>query len=329
MDRPTLQNLDDPDPVTASRSDQVAAGTHVVSSGESSGEVDYVYATRDGEQLLARVYQPDVSSSGIAPVVIDVHGGHWSRGDRLAGRFYDRALAANGLAVVALDFRQAPRYRHPAASADVVTAIRWVRDVADRLQFDPARIGLVGSSSGGQLALLAACRLGGPEYPDLGYDPDDLPVSCVAALWPPVDPYQRYCFAVERVKRATPELTDHYRALVTGSLDYFGSEEGMRDASIPRLVADGEARSLPPLWLCHPSEDVNVPREILDDLVTEWRRAGGHVELAVYDGQPHGFGQRPGPTTDIFIADLVDFYRRNLSQDSHRSSSSVNDCSSR
>ena len=80
MDSPTLQNLDVTDPVTASRSDQVAAGTHVAGSGESSGEVDHVYATRDGEQLLARVYQPDISPSGIAPVVIDVHGGHWLRG---------------------------------------------------------------------------------------------------------------------------------------------------------------------------------------------------------------------------------------------------------
>ena len=126
-----------------------------------------------------------------------------------------------------------------------------------------------------------------------------------------------------------PEPTDHYRALVAGSLDYFGSEEGMIDAVLPASSLTEKHFRLPPLWLCHPSEDVNVPREILDDLVTAWRRAGGHVELTAYEGQPHGFGHRPGPTTDIFLADLVDFYRQHLSQDSHRSSSSINDYSSR
>jgi acetyl esterase len=298
--------------MTAPRSDRVAASADQAGSGTSASETDHVYATRDGQQLLARIYQPGLSANGGAPVVIDVHGGHWSSGDRLAGHLYDRALAANGFAVVAVDFRQGPGYRHPAASTDVVSAIRWVRESADRFGFDAGRIGLVGSSSGGHLALLAACRLGGSEFRDHEHDLEDPPVSCVAALWSPVDPYRRYCFALDQVELAAPELTDRYRALVAGSLDYFGSEEQMMEASIPRLVADGEALTLPPLWLCRPSEDLNVPRPILDDLVTEWDRAGGHVELTEYEGQSHGFGHRPGPVTDMFVADLVSFYRRHL-----------------
>jgi acetyl esterase/lipase len=160
--------------------------------------------------------------------------------------------------------------------------------------------------------LLAACRLRGPEYGDLEHDLEDPPVSCVAALWSPVDPYRRYCFALTQVRVAATQLTDRSRGLVAGSLDYFGSEEHMIEASIPRLVAHGEALTLPPLLLCHPSEDLNVPRPIVDDLVTEWRRAGGQVELTVYKGQPHGFGHRPGPATDVFLTDLVSFYRQHL-----------------
>jgi acetyl esterase/lipase len=271
-----------------------------------------VFAISDGEPLLARIYPPGVGPSRGAPVVIDVHGGHWSHGDRLAGHVYDKALAEQGFAVVAVDFRQAPQHRHPAASADVVSAIRWVADTAERFGFDPGRIGLVGSSSGGHLALLAACRLGGPEYADPEHAVEDLAVACVAALWSPVDPYRRYCFALEQLKLSTIETTDRYRALVAGSLDYFGSEQCMIEAGIARLVADGEALNLPPLWMCHPSEDLNVPRPILDDLADEWSRAGGHVELTVYEGQAHGFGHRPGPATDLLVADLVSFYRRHL-----------------
>jgi acetyl esterase len=289
----------------------MTVGTDPVDGATGSHEVDHVYATRDGRDLLARIYQPASASAG-SPVVIDVHGGHWSRGDRLAGQVYDRALAANGFAVVAVDFRQAPGYRHPAASADVVSAIRWVRARGDAFGFDPDRIALVGSSSGGHLALLAACGLGGAEYQEPDHDLHVLPVSCVAALWSPVDPYRRYRFALEQIELAAPEMNERYCGLVAGSLDYFGSEERMIETSIARLVADGEALSLPPLWLCHPEEDLNVPRPILDDLVTEWRGAGGHVELTVYEGQPHGFGHRPGSATNVFITDLVSFYRRHL-----------------
>jgi len=35
--------------------------------------------------------------------------------------------------VVAVGFRQDPRFRHPAASADVATAVRYVRASGDRL----------------------------------------------------------------------------------------------------------------------------------------------------------------------------------------------------
>ena len=256
--------------MSSSRPDSARSGTDVVGSRTSSDETDHVYAISDGEQLLARIYKRDVSPSAGAPVVIDVHGGHWSHGDRLAGHVYDKALADEGFAVVAVDFRQAPRHRHPAASADVVSAIRWVCDTADRFGFDPSRVGLVGSSSGGHLALLAACRLGGPEYADPEHEVEDPAVACVAALWSPVDPYRRYRFALEQLKVSTPEISDRYRALVAGSLDYFGSEQRMIEASIARLVAEGEALALPPLWLCHAGEDLNVPRPILDDLADEW-----------------------------------------------------------
>ena len=130
------------------------------------------------------------------------------------GELYDRALAERGFVVVAIDFRQAPRFQHPAGSADVTRAVRWIRGSADLLGADASRIGLVGSSSGGHLALLAACRPDESEHvqPDPGEvrDPDAEPasasVSCVAALWPPVDPLARYRFALDRLDSGPPEL---------------------------------------------------------------------------------------------------------------------------
>ncbi len=236
------------------------------------------------------------------------------------GELYDRALAERGFVVVAIDFRQAPRFQHPAGSADVTRAVRWIRGSADLLGADASRIGLVGSSSGGHLALLAACRPdesedvlpdpGEVRYPDA--EPASASVSCVAALWPPVDPLARYRFALDRRDSGPLELSERYAALVEGSMGYFGSEPVMQSASISRIVEAGEARALPPLWICYPSEDTNVPRWIVERLHDAWAAAGGLVEMTVYEGQSHGFGHRPGTATDAFIEDLSSFFVRHL-----------------
>ena len=54
-----------------------------------------------GRQLMARIYKP--KGKGPFPAVLDLHGGAWSRKDRLAEEPMDRALATSGLLVVAVD----------------------------------------------------------------------------------------------------------------------------------------------------------------------------------------------------------------------------------
>src|SRR5262245_42414810 len=121
-------------------------------------ESDVPFARAEGKELLARVYKPKGELDVPIAALVDVHGGAWSRGDRLTGAFHCRGLAASGLLVVSLDFRQGSEAKHPAASADVAAGVRYVRAHAKRLDVDPRRVGLVGSSSGGQLALLTGDR---------------------------------------------------------------------------------------------------------------------------------------------------------------------------
>jgi acetyl esterase/lipase len=119
---------------------------------------DVVYAKPDGLDLLARIYRPKLLFDKPLHAVIDVHPGAWNFYDRLAGRLYNNALAASGLVVVAIDFRQGPTFKHPLASRDVAAAVRFVRVNAEKLGIDADRIGLIGSSAGGHLALLAGIK---------------------------------------------------------------------------------------------------------------------------------------------------------------------------
>ena len=280
-------------------------------------EQDLVWARPDGEDLLARVYRPEEALDQAAPVVVDVHGGIWSISDRTTNAVYHRGLAARGVIVVAIDFRDGRSHRHPTASIDVTNAVRWARLRAPEWGGDPESIGLVGSSSGGHLAMLAAVLPGPAQGPAIAIaTPDNLvverpdvdaSVAYVVALWPVSDPYYRYRYA----DRAG--LT----CLVEGTASYFPDESAMRAASVPRIVVAGEAEQLPPALVVQPGEDANVPVEMTFDLLRAWQSRAGHIEYAHFPGMPHAFGARQSPQTDDMICLVHDFILRHATVRTH------------
>ena len=88
-------------------------------------ERDVEYQRLAGKPWFARVYQP--KGAGPFPSIIDVHGGAWHNGDRTNNAGVDRALAAKGIVVAAVDFRQPPDAGYPASICDVNLAIRWLK----------------------------------------------------------------------------------------------------------------------------------------------------------------------------------------------------------
>jgi acetyl esterase/lipase len=118
-------------------------------------EEDLVWACPDGVELRARLYRPSQPSLHPAPVLLDVHGGIWSSGDRTNDVAYCRPLAKQGFIVASVDFRQGPQSKHPAASIDVRNALRWVCLHAEEWGGAGATVGVIGTSSGAHLAMLA------------------------------------------------------------------------------------------------------------------------------------------------------------------------------
>lgn len=280
---------------------------------------DRIWASPEGLELSATIYRPADAGDSPLPTVIDVHGGAWSFSDRSSGAVYDAGLAENGYLVVAIDFRQGADHPHPAASADVTAAVRWVRLNAGELGADPDTIGLIGSSSGGHLAMLAAVRPDAPQHlgtpitdlsaPDAApaaHDGLDASVSYVVAMWPVSDPLARFRYA----QRAGIE------GLLGGHNAYFGGDEAaMLDASIPRIVTSGEAGTgadLVPLLVVQPGMDSNVPQDMTLDLIRAYQSRDGHIEYAFYPGMGHAFGHRASPETDDLIAAASDFIARRV-----------------
>jgi len=276
--------------------------------GSEVAQTSIAWARTGATDLMAEVYRPAGTRERL-PALIDVHGGAWGSGDRFQGRHYASALAENRV-VVSIDFRQSPDFTHPAASADVAAAVRFVRMNADTLGVDPSRIGLIGSSSGGHLALLAALRPDAPEHKGTrvrtgsgefgAADEVSAEVSYVVALWPVSDPAARYRYALRAGLTRLAELTRRY----------FPEEAAMWDASIPRLVMNGEAPRLPPLLLVQPGEDSNIPQDMTLDLMRAWQARGGRLDYAFFPDQPHAFGHTASPASAELIRLTEAFIRR-------------------
>jgi len=140
-------------------------------------ETNIEYGKAGNQALLLDANVPD--GAGPFPVVIAIHGGGWSHGDKTGtGDFAPalQALTANHFTWFSIDYRLAPTNRWPDCFDDVQTAIRWVKAHAAEYKGNPNRIALLGYSAGGHLACLAA-TLAGP----------DTRIQAVVGLAPPTD----------------------------------------------------------------------------------------------------------------------------------------------
>src|SRR5205823_5155768 len=171
------------------------------------GEVEF-RRNSAGRMLMARVYQP--SGAGPFPTVLDLHGGAWNGKDRHAEEPMDRALAASGVLVVAIDLTLGPEAPYPACVQDANYGVRWLKTKAASWKGDPSRIGVYGSSSGGQVAELLAMRprdarynaIPLPEGPNV-----DATISYVAMRSPVSNPFARYENAV--TMKRDPMMKNH------------------------------------------------------------------------------------------------------------------------
>ncbi len=113
------------------------------------------YGVADNVSLKMDIYYPQ-TAAGALPVVMYVHGGGWTGGDKTAGAGANEIpeMIKRGYLVVSVNYRLAPQYKFPAMIEDVKCAVRYLRATASDYGLDPDKIGVWGGSAGGHLVAL-------------------------------------------------------------------------------------------------------------------------------------------------------------------------------
>ncbi len=127
-------------------------------AGETSQEV-CVYKTIGQRELKILLdYPPDWRPSDKRPVIVFFSGGGWSVGNVRQFERQAEYLASRGLVAARADYRLRSRDRVTPDKCveDARSAVRWLRQNADRHGIDPQHLIVSGGSAGGHLAACTA-----------------------------------------------------------------------------------------------------------------------------------------------------------------------------
>ena len=230
--------------------------------------------------LFLDVYLPDSAPSSPPPLVVWIHGGGWREGSK--SRPPIRRLVAAGFALASISHRLSSEAIFPAQIHDCKAAVRWLRAHAEQLGYDGERIGVVGASSGGHLALLLATtgrsgKLDGDIGDFLGISTE---VHCVATYFAPTDFVLR--------ARTQPDI------VYTEKVGSFALLGGVRLGEVDKRleIEAGPVQYVdqhsPPLLAYHGTADTLVLPDQSQRIVDCYRRSHRPAELVLLEGREHG-----------------------------------------
>jgi acetyl esterase len=256
-----------------------------------------------GRMLMARIYQP--KGTGPFPTVLDLHGGAWNGKNRLAEEPMDRALAASGLLVVAVDLTLAPEAPYPACIQDANFAVRWLKANAATWNGDPSKIGVYGSSSGGHVAELLAMRPHDPRYnsiPLASGSNADATVAYVAMRSPISSTFARYENAERRGNAG----------MVKNNKVFFNPWETIHESDPQEILERGEKVALVPFLIMQGALDDNMLPEVQEKFVKAYKAAGGACDYRLFANSVHEWVAEPGPQTDKARETVKEFIAHQL-----------------
>jgi len=265
-------------------------------------EHDVTYCTIDGVGLKMDIYYP-ATDKRPEPVLVYVHGGGWTKGDKGAGAGSAdiNELVERGYFVAAINYRLAPQYKFPAQIEDVKCAIRFLRASASRYGIDAEFIGAWGGSAGGHLvSLLGVTDSSAGLEGSGGYASQSSRVQAVVDMFGPTDLTQGF-------SGANPQILKE----VFGATD--SKDEILKRASPVSYVTSDD----PPFLIMHGERDTLVPLSQSQELYNVLMEAHVPATLIVVKNAGHGFSPAGGqisPSRAKITNMITDFFDQHIKQ---------------
>lgn len=269
-------------------------------------ERDVTYLAPDRKEKLD-LYQPaSRDPKTLSPAAVIIHGGGWVGGDKAANREFitGTTLAKAGYVCVSIEYWKGSKDRWPTNLQDCKNAVRWLRVNAGRLHIDPERIGVIGGSAGGHLALMAAYTAGPTEL-----DPKP--------LYPGISDRVSACVNMYGITNlATRQGTDPNGTpdgKVSDNTQLFSetltaAPEKWKQASPVSYVQ----RDCPPTLILHGTHDTTVDRDQSKELEKALKSAGAISQLIMVEGANHAWPLKTGKFD--YTDEVVAFFDKHVKQ---------------
>jgi len=250
-----------------------------------------IYLRTEGVAMTLDVFKPE-RPNGIG--IIKIVSGGWKSGHFKVQEGFSKPYTDHGYTVFAVLHGSQPRYKVRDIMGFMHRAVRYIRVNADGWGIDPDRIGVTGSSAGGQLSLVLATK-GGPGDPK-AKDPVDRVSSAVqaaAVFYPPTD-YLNWsepgddCVGVGKQERWQSAFGDESKTAETRQV------LGRHMSSIYHISED-----TPPISIIHGDADPVVPlfQSLSFKKVAESK--GVPIELTIKEGAGHGWLNKQADETQF------------------------------
>jgi acetyl esterase/lipase len=261
-------------------------------------ERDIEYARVGEMSLMLDIYRPE-SSGETLPLVVWVHGGGWSGGDKSANMALP--LSGRGYVVASINYRLSGVAPFPAQIEDCRAAIRWLRANAAKYGIDPRRIGVWGGSAGGHLVALLGTTSEVTKWDTVGGNTDQSArVQAVCDYYGPTD-----LLAAKTPGGGRGAQTPVGR-LLGGPVDE--REDEARAASPVRYVTPDD----PPFLIVHGEQDETVDIEQSELLEAALKKAGVEVTFIRVKNAGHGFRPGSDPSPEELRNRVLAFFDKRL-----------------
>lgn len=216
-----------------------------------------------------------------APVLVQVHGGGWTGGDKAVSASPLLAhLVEQGWVCVTVNYRLGPQERWPAMIVDVKRALAWVHAHIAEHGGDPGFVTISGGSAGGHLAALAAVTAGDPAFQP-GFEGADTSVAAAVPVYAVLD------FSID--EHGLFRTVEHN---VTGTTWAEDSDTWLGASPLHRAGPDA-----PPFLVVHGSADTIASAAQSRRFVARMRALGDEVFHAELPRAQHGFDAFPTART--------------------------------